>query len=215
MGVLLQSVVAAASLSTGVIPAPGSGAYNTSIPGNYTQQGTPYDPGNGVSYGSIGNGWDGLFRRTYAGIWSNSGSNDNPSIFNNSPMAVVDADVYLGFGNQTSTQSNYCMEWKGYIMAPATTYFNFVLESDDVAMFWIGAGARNPDNLSPECVTYNNRVLNTNSVLLTQNVCYPIRVRFQEYTGSEYCQLYMSQENGTLYAMNSYFMLNNHGTDGY
>jgi hypothetical protein len=211
---LLQTLVMTASTQGNDYPAPHSGSYNTTYPGNYTEQGTPFDPGGGISYSSITNTWDGLVRRTYNGVWSNGG-NDNPVLFNQQPVETIEADVYVSFGAQSNPNEYYAMEWKGYVAAPATTYYNFLLESDDVAMFWIGTAALNPDSNSPLCHSYNNTSLNANSVLLTGELFYPIRIRFQEHTGDDCCQLYMSQTGGPLYSMNNSYLVHDNVNGGY
>lgn len=211
--VLLQAAIqTASSTTTSAYPAPNSGSYIGSK-GSYAVQGSPINVGGEV--GSVNNGWDGLVRRTYSGIWSNSGGNDNPSIFNGSPVETIDSDVYVSFGSQSVPATNYCMEWKGYVQAPNTDAYNFYLESDDYAMFWIGVNALNPDANMPLLTTNNGGQLNIDSVNLTGGQFYPIRIRFQEIAGGEYCQLYMGQGGGTLLSMNNYYMLNNHNSGGY
>jgi hypothetical protein len=196
-------------------PNPGSGNYQTTWPGSegWGIQGMPYDPGSGIS--EIPNATWGWRRTTEQGIWSNGGNN-NPGIFNagNSPTY----DNYGGFGS-TSVSDNYCCEWKGYLRGQFTANFNFLIDSDDVAMFWIGNGALNPEGISPICTSNNSSGLATNSVSLTQGVWYPIRMRYQEWSGFERCQLYFQVANSPnpMYAMSQWQseMGWNGGTSGY
>lgn len=184
-------------------PSPGAGSYQTEWPDSagWSAQGLVYDPGSGIA--SISNPTWGWRRTMEYGTWSNGGGNDNPGIFN--PGSNGTYDNYGGFG-QSDSDNNYACEWKGYIQAPATGVFNFVLDSDDVAMFWIGDGGLNPDSVTPLCQSNNSSQLNPNSVSLTGGLWYPIRMRFQEWSGAERCQIYMGQVgSGTpLYAMSQW-----------
>lgn len=201
----------------GSVPAPGSGSYNSEWPNSagWSAQGLVSDPGSGV--GGITNQTAGWIRRTYSGTWSNGGGNDNPSLFNGTATDTV-ADGYGGFG-QTSTSDSFAIEWKGYFAPFVTGTYNFLLDSDDVAMFWIGDGALNPEGFNPWCTSNNGSQLNPNSASLTQGFAYPIRMRFQEWSGAERCQLYLGRVGtGTpLYAMNAWYnnMLYNSATTGY
>ena len=210
MSSLLQSIVqAASSTSISPFPAPNSGSFNTNRGSSFGSVGTPYDPGGGIV--TVGSMWDGLQRKTYNGVWSNNGGNDNPSLFNGSPDEIIYSDVYVSFGSQSASAIDYAMEWKGYIQAPGNNaYYNFYLESDDYAMVWIGDAALDPDNNTPLITTNNAGALNTNSIQMTSGLYYPIRLRFQERSGGEYCQLYMSVEGGTLLSMNNWYTANNH-----
>lgn len=215
--ILLQAIVASSATTIGgtipVPPTPGSGEYNIFFSGTYAELGTPFNPGGGRS--AVFNEWDGWIRKTYNGIWSTNGINDNPSLFNDAPIDTVQADDYGGFGTQSLDSQNYAIEWKGYIQAPSTGNFNFLIDADDVAMFWIGTGALDPDNNTPLLSTNNSATVNANSVTLTQGLYYPVRMRFQEWSGAEKCQVYMATVNGTLYAMNSYTLRNDSSYGGY
>jgi len=194
-------------------PLPGEGSYQSSwsVIGGYIAQGTPFDPGGGVA--SVNNASVGWFRTIFSGIWSNGGSNDNPGIFNGSPNFST-ADSYGGFG-QTGTGDNYCMEWRGYIQIFNTDTYNFLTDSDDVAMFWIGTAALDPDNNAPLCTSNNGFQLNANSVNLTAGLFYPIRMRFQEWSGDERCQVYAGIVSNSLTAMNNWNLRYNANTNGY
>jgi hypothetical protein len=197
-------------------PIPGNGSYLTEWPNSagWSAQGSPYTTSGGIS--SIPNQTFGWRRTTEQGIWSNSGGNDNPSIFNAGSYASY--DTYGGFGT-TSVSDNYCCEWKGYLQAPANGVYNFLLDSDDVAMFWIGDGALNPESINPICTSNNSNQLNINSEIMTGGMWYPIRMRYQEWSGNERCQIFFGQVgSGTpLYAMSQWTdrMGWNGGTLGY
>lgn len=197
-------------------PNPGSGSYLSEWPNSagWSAQGLVYDPGSGVS--SIPNPTWGWRRTTSQGYWSNSGNNDNPGIFDYSTDGAY--DNYGGFGT-TEVSDIYCCEWKGYLQAPATGVFNFLLDSDDVAMFWIGNGALSPEFNAPLCTSNNGSQLNPNSVSLVGGMWYPIRMRYQEWSGAERCQIFFGQVgSGTpLYAMQSWqqYMGWNQNTLGY
>lgn len=184
-------------------PGPGTGSYNNYWSGSegWSAQGTPFDPGGGIS--AIDNPTWGWRRTTAQGYWSNNGNNDNPGIFNAGYDATY--DNYGGFGT-TSLSDFYACEWKGYIRAPSTGSFNFLLDSDDVAMFWIGTAALNPDSNQPLLTTNNGSQLNSNSVSLTSNIWYPIRMRYQEWSGNERCQIYFGPAGSSnpVYAMNNW-----------
>ena len=197
-------------------PNPGSGSYLTEWPGSagWSAQGMVYDPGSGIS--NIPNPTWGWRRTNESGYWSNSGGNDNPSIFNAGNGGAYDG--YGGFG-QTSSGEYYCCEWKGYIQAPTTGVYNFLIDSDDVAMFWIGDGGLYPDSITPLCQSNNGSQLNPNSVSLTGGLWYPIRMRFQEWSGAERCQIFMGQvgSGSPLYAMSAWqqYLGWNLNTNGY
>jgi hypothetical protein len=199
-------------------PAPGSGSYLTEWPGSagWSAQGSPYYTSGGIN--SIPNATWGWRRTTEQGYWSNIGQagNNNPGIFDfgSSPSY----DNMGGFGN-TSVSNTYCCEWKGYLQAPTTGVYNFLLDSDDVAMFWIGDGALNPEGTNPICSSNNGNHLNTNSEIMTGGMWYPIRMRYQEWSGNERCQIFFGQVgSGTpLYAMSQWqqYLGWNSNTTGY
>ena len=200
-------------------PLPGSGSYQTFWPNS---AGTPplgsgYIPDGGVV--SIDNPTAGWLRKTYAGIWSNTFSqgNDNPGLFDGAPLAT-DVDTFGGFG-LTGGADNFAMEWKGYIRIFNTdiAVYNFLLDSDDVAMFWIGSPALNPDSNPPLITTNNSNQLNGNSVILSNGLYYPIRMRFQEWSGAERCQVFMGRvgSGSNLQAMINWTLTHNGNTGGY
>ena len=200
-------------------PLPGTGSYQTFWPNS---AGTPplgsgYIPDGGVV--SIDNPTAGWIRRTYGGIWSNTFSqgNDNPSLFDGAPLAT-DIDTFGGFGS-TAGADNFAMEWKGYLQVTNNDIgvYNFLLDSDDVAMFWIGSPALNPDSNFPFIISNNDNQLNSVSVFLSNGLYYPIRMRFQEWSGAERCQLYMGQVGSgfNLNSMSNWSITHNGNTGGY
>jgi hypothetical protein len=203
-------------------PGPGTGSYLNSWPGSegWSVQGSPSDPGGGIS--SIPNRTWGWRRVTYPGIWSNTFSqgNDNPSLFSGSETDAT-YDAYGSFGT-TGQSDNYAMEWKGYIKATTTSAYNFLIDSDDVAMFWIGSAALDPDSNFPLITSNNSNQLNSNSVLLTADTWYPIRMRFQEWSGAERCQVFFGPAGTSNPLFSVYYWHNNYdalgwntGTNGY
>jgi len=203
-------------------PSPGSGTYQSSWPGSegWSVQGSPSDPGGGIS--NVPNWTWGWRRVTYPGQWSypSSGGNDNPGILSGGEIDAT-YDAYGSFG-YTDQSDNYAMEWKGYIKATVTSAYNFLLDSDDVSMFWIGSAALNPDSNSPLVSANNSNQLNGTSVSLTADTWYPIRMRYQEWSGGERCQLFYGPAGSpnTLYSVNHWYTNYNAlgwntGTGGY
>lgn len=186
-------------------PQPGSGNYLTSWAGSegWGIQGAAYDPGAGIA--NIPDPTWGWRRTTEQGYWCPIGqtANSNPGIFNAGNFGSY--DNYGGFG-QIDVSDTYCCEWKGYLQAPGTDTYNFLLDSDDVAMFWIGDGALYPESVNPVCIGNNSSGLNVNSVGLTGGIWYPIRMRYQEWSGAERCQVFFGPVNSAnpLYAMSQW-----------
>ena len=200
-------------------PAPGSGSYQSFWPNS---AGTPplgsgYIPDGGVA--SIDNPTAGWYRNVHTGIWSNIGTagNDNPGLFSGTPD-FSGFDVYGGFGTTTAGE-NYAIEWKGYLQVTNNDIgvYNFLIDSDDVAMFWIGSPALNPDSNFPFIISNNSNQLNSVSVFLSNGLYYPIRMRFQEWSGAERCQLYLGQvgSGSNLQAMSNWSITHNGNTGGY
>lgn len=184
-------------------PSPGSGTYQANIGGGFSNYGTAYDPGGAVdAIYSASQGWR---RVTSLGYWCSVGSqnNGNPGVFGQEYAATVDA--YGGFGS-TEGADAFAMEWKGYFQAStAASYWNFIIDSDDVAMFWIGNAALNPTLENAYSISNNGTTYPTNSLLLTEGKYYPIRMRFQEWSGAERCQIFAAAEGGTANSMLPYF----------
>jgi hypothetical protein len=198
-------------------PTPGQGSYLGAWSGSagWSAQGTPFDPGNGLA--SIDNPQPGWMRRIYPGLWSNLGTagDDVPGLFDGAPT-FQEIDVFGSFG-QTAIGDNYAMEWKGYIQVFNTGTYNFLIDSDDVAMFWIGSAALNPTFNNKLCYSNNSNQLNPNSVILTTSLYYPIRMRFQEWAGAERCQIFtgLVGSGADLAAMSNWTLRYNGNTQGY
>jgi hypothetical protein len=204
---------------TGPGPDPGTGDYLTSWAGSadWSAQGSAYNPGGGVA--SIDNASAGWIRKIYTGQWSISGinGNDNPGIFNGAENHNT-VDVYGSFGS-TTIGDYYCMEWKGYIQVSnsGTGVYNLLVDSDDVAMFWIGTAALDPNFDNKLLWSNNGNHLNPNSVILSNGLYYPIRMRLQEWAGAERCQLFMGLVGSgvPLNSMSGWTMRHNGNTGGY
>lgn len=201
--VLSQIILAstASGTSSFIPPSPGSNSPPNSAGVTYPAQGTPADPGNGS--GTPNPATTGLVRRAYLGQWSVNGQDNNPSIFDGSPFDTYTGDSYIAFGTQ-STGDNYCMEWKGFFKANATADWNFRVDADDVVMFWIGSPAINPNNSNWTSSSQTNSGLNYNSVSLVQDTWYPIRVRYQEWSGAESLNIYGAPANSEMIALYQY-----------
>jgi hypothetical protein len=196
-------------------PIPGSNNPPNTMNTSFSAQGTPYDPVSSQPSQST----SALFRRAYLGYWANPSSynDNNPSIFNGAPFDIQTSDSYIAFGIQT-TGDQYCMEWKGYFRPNATANWNFVCQADDVVMFWIGDAALNPNNSNWLCNNGQNNGLNYNSVSLTQNNWYPIRVRYQEWGGGESLNIFCAPAGSDMIALYQYGWANqchNPNTQGY
>jgi len=217
---IIQALIGAI-VSSGSGGGGGGGGTSYPLPGtNYVAQGasgfsvngTAYDPGGAVDgIYAASTGWR---RVTTAGTWSVSGNDDYPGIFVTEDQAVVDA--YGGFGyTNLDASSYYAMEWKGYIKAVAGSYHNFYTTSDDVCMFWIGNAALNPTQGNAYVISNGGTTYPTNSLLLTEDKWYPIRMRFQEWSGAENCQVFYASEGGTAYGMLNYFTADRLRYNGY
>jgi hypothetical protein len=89
-------------------------------------------------------------------------------------------------------------------------------------MFWIGSAALDPDSNFPLITSNNSNQLNSNSVLLTADTWYPIRMRFQEWSGAERCQVFFGPAGTSNPLFSVYYWHNNYdalgwntGTNGY
>ena len=216
---LIGSIVSSSSGGGGggTYPSPGGLNYQSQGASGFSVLGTPYDPGGAVQgIASVTTGWR---RVTSSGYWCNVGSvaNDNPGIFQT--ILSETNDAYGGFGD-TMGADGFAIEWTGYISdSSAAAYWTIYTDSDDVAMFWIGNAAYNPTAENAYVTSNNGTSYPTNSLLLTDGAWYPIRMRFQEWSGAERCQVYMAAEGGTAYAMLTYWLaghvLHNGATGGY
>jgi len=190
-------------------PTPGSGTYVASagITATYSAWGTPAAATGGVT--TVSNSADGLYRTKWVGKMLGS-PNAGPSSWdmtfpNTSYQYVASAvDTYGGFGAQpdVAPNTNFSLEWKGYIKVPTTQAWNFVFNSDDDTAMWIGNAALSPSNSNflvyagsgaSQSVTTHA----TNGVILDSTKWYPVRIWFSENSGDCNSQLFAIGANGT------------------
>lgn len=195
-------------------PTPGSGDYQTGSVGlasvTWASRGTPVNPGGNVS--SVTNSTYGLFRSKYAGNFTPSpGSLPttwNMNFFNaGTPMGTF-SDTYVSFGGQDDIDpnTNFSMEWKGYVQAPESGNYNVYITCDDDTVIWIGSNALTPTNSNYTAWGSNKtvpQIVNTNSMTLTANQYYPVRIWFSEFTGACRMQIFFINSNGTKYSGNN------------
>lgn len=199
-------------------PLPGSGAWRAAdgvggagVPA-YSLQGTAYNPGGSVA--TVTNNTAGLYRRKYVGAPFDGAGDTGSYNFtffstpSNGPISTANHEVdnFIGFGqrNDLSAENGYAFEWKGYLQVPVTgTYNTYITCDDDVAM-WIGTAALNPSTSNihhaQAYVNQGESEANTNSLILTAGVWYPVRIWFVEFGGAERFQLFMNNSaNATIY----------------
>lgn len=205
-------------------PAAGGGNYltDTSTFGgiyvNTALQGTAYDPGSGVdSIPNVSSGW--IRRRIQTGnLGGLYGAPGVGPFANPSNVVNTTTDPWGGFGFlNDGTQENYALEWLGYWQAPQTGNYNFAIQSDDRAWFWIGNNALAGTFFwsNSQASSDNGAGLNSNSIAAVSGKYYPIRMWFQEFSGAEYCQVYAAFENNTPVAMSYYSLRHNSVTLGH
>jgi len=191
-------------------PAPGSGAYVASagILTTYSAWGTPANISTTGSLTTIPNSVSGLYRTKWKGMMlgtPNTGPSGWDMTFPNANYQFVKGttDTYGGFGAQNDVAPNtqFSLEWKGYIKVPTTQAWNFVFDSDDDVAMWIGPGAKTPTNANYHAwgsgVGQNVTARATNGVILNSAKWYPIRIWFSENTGSCNMQVFAIGANGT------------------
>ena len=199
-------------------PPPGYGSWSSGWGSSPGSQGTPYNPGGGVS-GVSGNNWSWLLvRRAYIGFWNNqnSSTNDNPGVFDGSVKETV-SDQYVAF-SENSGIDGYCFEWKGYFQTSTPGNWNFACTADDTCMVWFGTDALNPTSGNILCNSHNNGGLNYNSVTVGAGLYYPIRIRFQEWYGGEACNVFAAIADSEPITLSQYgytHMYYRTNTDGY
>jgi hypothetical protein len=214
-------------------PVPGSGDYRsapTALSGiTYSNLGTPYAPGGDVS--SVSNSTPGLRRSKYDGNFC-SGALDTVSSYNLNFFAgatffkAVD-DTLISWGSQSDGpnpgQSNFSIEWLGYLQVPTTQNYNIFVESDDTMAVWIGSAATGVFNAGNCSVSSSNKGLpgqatstrSANSVTLDSTKWYPIRIWYSEFTGGCKCQFYMQGADGNKYNGDTLTWAYNSSTGGY
>ena len=168
--------------------------------GAYGQRGSPFYPGdanhfvNGLVTGH-------LIRRGYNGYWMNQGNHvgaqDNVTVFDGTVQETLN-DPYIAF--EQNRQDTYCLEWKGYWIAPSTGIWNFTVSADDVCWLWLGDAAASPDDSNVLC----KNDLNANSVSVTAGAWYKIRIRYQEWGGGESVGVWAGLQGSTVEALYQY-----------
>lgn len=192
-------------------PLPQSGDYLFGPVGlstvTYSIAGTPYDPGGNVA--SVTDAVGSMRRSKYTGTWTPSPgagpSNWNMNWFNTFPFIAATNDAVVSFGTQIDIEpnTNFSLEWRGYLLAPATDTYNTYLSCDDDAVFWIGSAALNPTNSNYQNFQSNEsppQGRGTNGIQLTGGQFYPVRIWFSEFTGACKMQLFMISSSGTKYS---------------
>ena len=204
---LAQILFASTATSGGVaFPSPGSNSppnTNGTSPG--AQGGGYIAPGGEVDSVPLPS-TSAFIRRGYSGLWANQSSfnDDNPSVFNGTILDTQTGDNYVAFGNQDVGYHNFCMEWKGYFQPNASGTWNFQTTGDDLLMFWIGNAALSPNNGNWTCNSGLNSGLNSQSPTLVQDKWYPIRIRYQEWSGDQSCGIYGAPTGSEMIALYQY-----------
>jgi hypothetical protein len=191
-------------------PIPGSGTYvaSSSITATYSAWGTPANISTTGQLTTIPNSVSGLYRTKWKGMML-GGPAAAPGVwdmtFPNSNYQFVKGtvDTYVGFGSQPDVAPNtqFSLEWKGYIRVPTTQAWNFVFNVDDNVALWIGPNAKAPTNANyyawggGRSQSFSARA--ANGVILNSSKWYPIRIWFSENTGSCNMQVFAIGLDGT------------------
>lgn len=204
----------AASSSGLSFPDPFSGDWTLQV--SYAgPNGTPYDPG--AAQVGVNNVYTGLWRRAGLGNWWNgSFATTNMSyLWGGTNVMQSKSDSYVSFGSQPDSQTYYSMEWLGYVYVQDTDTYDLRLQSDDQSMMWIGTNAITGYTGS-NCHTDSSKLVNTNSVMLTGGLYYPIRIWYNEQEGGNSMQLFMGKSGspGTLLSMNNWGPVHDGSTSG-
>lgn len=201
----------------GDYPVPGSGTWKTAATAlsgiTYAGIGTPYNPGGNVA--TVANSAAGLLRKKYDGNFTAT-SSSAPATWDYTFFSTADfikeiADEYVSWGQQTDGaglgESQFSVEWKGYVQVPTTQNYNFYAESDDHIAMWIGTDATATPANASRLLGSNNKsmpgnaatagVYGANSVTLTAGQWYPVRIWFSEHTGGCKAQVYAQGADGT------------------
>jgi len=191
-------------------PLPGSGEYvdSADITATYSAWGTPANISTTGQLTTIPNSVSGLYRTKWKGMMLGQ-PNTLPSgwdmTFPNSNYQFVKGttDTYGGFGAQDDVAPNtqFSLEWKGYIKVPTTQAWNFVFNVDDNVAMWIGPAAKNPTNANFHAWSSGGSQDTdghaTNGVILNSSKWYPIRIWFSEKQGSCNMQVFAIGADGT------------------
>jgi len=222
----------------GDYPVPGSGTtpYKLGATGlsgiAYANKGTPFAPGANIA--TVSNSAAGLLRKKYDGNFT-AGSASAPStwtydFFDDADLIKEIADTYVSWGQQLDGpglgESQFSMEWKGYVQVPTTQNYNFYGESDDHIAMWIGTNALNAPADGTYLFASNNKTLpgsgeiagatvTSNSVTLTAGQWYPVRIWFSEHTGGCKAQIYAQGADGAKFAGSELTFAYNTATGGF
>ena len=173
------------------LPAPGSGTFAATLSGaNLTKVGTAYTA-TGVT--TITSPVAGLWRKKYKGNFgASAGSGINVNFVSTSTGYFGKPDTYVSFGDQNiATEENYTFDWQGYFKAPADGVYNFYVKTDDDTYLWLGANAQSITTSNYHLYASNaTGAKNSNSVNLTADTYYPVRIQFGEYSGAEKMQIF-------------------------
>ena len=190
-------------------PTPGSGTYTASagITATYSAWGTPAAATGSTT--TVSNSASGLYRTKWKGKMlgaPNTGPSGWDMSFPTSSYQFVKGtvDTYGGFGTQADVapNTNFSLEWKGYIKVPSTQAWNFVFDSDDDTAMWIGNAALTPTNSNFHVYAGSGSAQSatshaTNGVILDSTKFYPIRIWFSENSGNCNSQLFAIGADGT------------------
>jgi len=191
-------------------PVPGSGDYvdSADITATYSAWGTPANISTTGSLTTIPNSVTGLYRTKWKGMMlglPGTGPSGWDMTFPNTDYQFVKGttDTYGGFGAQSDVAPNtqFSLEWKGYIKVPTTQAWNFVFDSDDDVAVWLGPAAKAPTNANYHAWaaggSQDTDAHATNGLILNSSKWYPIRIWFSENQGSCNMQIYAIGANGT------------------
>lgn len=190
------------------LPTPGSGAYNYTMSYDTSEAGTAYED---VSYyfdaPPSANMIPGLYRTAYQGNFAASPGDPVDTVFCREAAGWYgQGDSFVGFGNiDLEGASNYTFEWTGWFKAPVTGTYNFWVQADDDVHMWMNAPATvNSNTDGNTLISASNSVSKTqNSLILTANMWYPVRIQYGEWSGAEMCQVYWATtDDSVAYAGN-------------
>ena len=196
-------------------PIVGSGIYRTgavALSGiSYADLGTPATATGGIT--TVTDSVAGLYRRKYDGNFCPSSSSTvgayDLSWFEDKTALKSIPDEYLSWGYQVDGsglgESNFSIEWLGYVKLPTTQKWNFYLESDDTCAIWIGDSAVTGFSAANCLASSSNKGLpanaavsrSANSLTFDNSKYYPIRIWYSEFSGGCKFQLYALGEDGT------------------
>lgn len=204
-----------AEMPRSMLPVVGSGNYQFTLSTDTSEAGTAYED---TSYyydtPPSSNMVPGLYRRAFVGNFADAPNNGiDVNFCRNNPGWYGQADTYVGFGNQDlENASNYTFEWTGWFKAPVTGTYNFWLQSDDDAYMWMNYPALADQNGDGNQIvsTSNDLTKISNSLILTADCWYPVRIQYGEWGGAEMCQVYWSTTSDEVA-----YAGNDNGTSGY